>query len=342
VYGAAGLGKHKPGFRHSGTGKPFTMEELPEPGPTRAFPRGLDVMAVLGSRRAFNILRQEGDTAYSDYKDQFAMLSKLYMATTAAEWQQNLYWRWLHALLPLLEERKADGPQPFLTGPAWRDKELQTALGSWTELRHDTILYAKQSYTGMSKSMPMEPDRAYGYVEPAPEVYARLEAMFRDLRTSLGTLGLASDGIPQKLAEFETVLTRLKEISVKELAAQPLSDAEYAFIADFDGVLWSLTRFPPKLMQRITSDTDTRMDIIADVHSEPNTGNVLEEAVGSPANIYVMVRDDRGYRLCRGGVFTYYEFKQPMRNRLTDEQWQQMGRDKKRPPRPDWAQAMGD
>jgi hypothetical protein len=95
-------------------------------------------------------------------------------------------------------------------------------------------------------------------------------------------------------------------------------------------------------MQRITSDTDARMDIIADVHTEMNTGQVLEEGVGAPADIYVRVRDDRGYRLCRGGVFTYYEFKQPMEKRLTDEQWQQMGRDRKRPPRPDWAQALGD
>lgn len=341
VFGATGPGKLEPGFKFTGAGEPFTMVDLPNVGPTRAFPRGLDVMAVLGSRRALELLRKGGDTAYSDYDGQLSWLSGLYAATTPAEWRQNLYWRWLHALLPLLEERKAGGPQPFLAGPAWRDKELQTALGSWTELRHDTILYAKQSYTGMGKSI-FTPDFAYGYVEPAPEVYARLAAMFRDLRMSLGTLGLATEGIPQKLEEFETVLTRLKEISVKELASQALNEAEYRFLSEFDGILRSLTRFPPQLMKRITSDTDTRMDIIADVHTEPNFGNVLEEAVGSPANIYVLVRDDRGYRLCRGGVFTYYEFKQPMANRLTDELWQRMGQDKARPPRPDWARALGD
>ena len=29
---------------------------------------------------------------------------------------------------------------------AWAHKELNTFLGSWTELKHDTILYTKQNY----------------------------------------------------------------------------------------------------------------------------------------------------------------------------------------------------
>ena len=341
VYGAKGLGKNKPDFAYTGTGKPFTMEILPDLGPTRAFPRGLDVMAVLGSQRAFDLLSQAGDTDYSDYQEQLAMLSKLYAATTPAEWQQNLYWRWLYALLPLLDERKAVGAQPFMNNVAWRDKELQTALGSWAELRHDTILYAKQSYSGMGKSIWI-PEVAYGYVEPAPEVYARLAAMFHDLRMNLVSLGFATEGVDQNLERFEAVLSRLEEISNKELAAQSLSETDFSFIADFDEELRSLTRFSPKLMQLITSATDSRMDIIADVHTEPNTGQVLEEAIGSPANIYVLVRDDRGYRVCRGAVFTYYEFKQAMQSRLTDEQWQQLGRDNKRPFRPDWIKVMGE
>jgi len=343
VYGATGQDKYQPQFSFTGKGNPFTMGFIPGVGSTRVFPRGLDVMAVLGSKRALEILREAGDTDYKDYDAQFSMLSKLYGATTPEEWGQNLYWRWLHALLPLLVDNSPVNPQPFQASQAWRDKELQTALGSWTELRHDTILYAKQSYTGMGKSLELEPERAYGYVEPAPEVYGRLADMFRDLKTRLVSLGLATEGIPQKLEEFEAVLTHLREISIKELASQPLIDADYAFIRNFDGVLHSLTRFPAQLMKRITSDTDNRMDIIADVHTDPSaTKSVLEEAIGSPADIYVLVRDDRGYRLCRGGVFTYYEFKQPMSNRLTDEQWQQMGRDKKRPPRPDWASILGD
>ena len=238
-----------------------------------------------------------------------------------------------------LEERKAGGPQPFLIGPAWRDKELQTALGSWTELRHDTILYAKQSYTVISKGMPEIPRMAYGFVEPAPQVYARLAAMFRDLRTTLASLEIAAEGIPQMLTEFETVLTRLEQISIKELAAEPLSDADYAFIANFDGELRSLTFFPPKLMQRITSDTDTRMDVIADVH----LGDQHRPSAGGGSRfpgrrICCRARQSRLPPVSRRRLALFcFQFKQPMSDRLTDEQWQKMGRDKKRPQRPDWA-----
>ncbi|MEA2053515.1 MAG: DUF3160 domain-containing protein [Candidatus Thermoplasmatota archaeon] len=46
-----------------GDEKPFTME-MTAGGPARCFPRGLDVMAVLGSERAVDILTYEGDTEY--------------------------------------------------------------------------------------------------------------------------------------------------------------------------------------------------------------------------------------------------------------------------------------
>lgn len=343
VYGASGLGGNKPNFQFGGSGKPLTMEVLPVIGPARAFPMGLDVMAVLGSKRAAELIRVSGNAAYSDYEAQVAALAKIYGATTPEEWRQNLYWRWFHALLPLLEGPRAKAPQAFLASPAWADKNLQTALGSWAELRHDTILYAKQSYTGIPKSMMIwDPDLPYGYVEPESEVYGRLAEMFGDLRKRLESLGIASEGIPQKLSQFEEMLKRLRAMSELELAGKPLAEADYEYISHFDRPLRGLLYFPPKLMSRITSDTDSRMDLIADVHTDPNTKQVLEVGVGSPADIFVLVRDERGYRVCRGAAFTFYEFKQPMAKRLSDEQWQKMGADNARPPRPDWARALGD
>ena len=57
VFGAQGDGVSKPDFQFTGAGKPFTMENIPGYGPARAFPRGLDVMAVLGSVRALDLLK---------------------------------------------------------------------------------------------------------------------------------------------------------------------------------------------------------------------------------------------------------------------------------------------
>ncbi|MBN1883179.1 MAG: DUF3160 domain-containing protein [Deltaproteobacteria bacterium] len=329
VYGVKDLG-------YTGEGDPLTMEYIPNVGPARAFPRGLDVMAVLGSERAYEILQQEGDTDYLHYDEQFRMLKEEFTTRTEDEWTENLYWRWLYALLPLLEEPVGDGVPAFMKSEPWLDKSLATSLGSWTELRHDTILYAKQSYTMMGKGLPMSFDTAYGYVEPYPEVYARLGEMMADIRLNLDTLGIAPEGVPEKLAAFETLLSQLETISQKELRGDALSDEEYRLIADMGGTLERMTDFPDDLMEKITSDTDSRMDIIADVHTDLNTGKVLEEGVGSPFDIYVIVDDAHGKRVCRGGVFSYYEFKHPLSDRLTDEKWQEMGEESARPPQPEW------
>ncbi len=101
-----------------------------------------------------------------------------------------------------------------------------------------------------------------------------------------------------------------------------------------------MKNFPSQIMEKIGSTTDEKMSLIADVHTDPNTRQVLEETVGRPFNIYVIVEDHKGRRLCRGGVFSYYEFKQPILERLTDEQWQHMLEKGKVPPLPQWSRTF--
>ena len=327
-------------MQYTGDKKPFTMEIIPNFGPVRAFPRGLDICAVLGSKRALEILEVEGDTEYTEYYNQLDNLKEEFSLKTIEEWKQNLYWRWLYALLPLLEENKDTNLPCFMQSPAWIDKELQTALGSWTELRHDTILYAKQSYTIAGKGMPPEPKLTYGYVEPYPEVYARLEEMMRDLSNNLIALDLAIEGIPEKIKEFEELLDKLKVISEKEISNTPLDNEEYELIWNIGSKLVSFKEFPSEILEKITSDTDEKMEIVADVHTDVNTGQVLEEGVGSPFNIYVIIDSVRGVRICRGAVFSYYEFKHSMEDRLTDEKWQEMGENRERPNQPDWVRSF--
>ena len=335
-----GVKEGKKILHYTGKDKPFTMEVIPNEGPVRAFPRGLDICAVLGSKRALKILEVEGDTEYTEYYNQLNNLKEEFSLKTIEEWKQNLYWRWLYALLPLLEEKEGANIAPFMQSPVWIDKELQTVLGSWTELRHDTILYAKQSYTVVGKGLAPEPNLTYGYVEPYPEVYARLEEMMRDLRNNLITLDLAIEGIPEKIKEFEELLDKLKIISEKEISNTPLNNEEYELIWNIGRKLTSLKEFSSQILEKITSDTDEKMEIVADVHTDVNTGQVLEEGVGSPFNLYVIMNDARGIKICRGAVFSYYEFKHPIEDRLTDEKWQEMGENRERPNQPDWVKTF--
>jgi hypothetical protein len=316
---------------YRGTGQPFTLSPS-QAGPIRGFPRGLDVPAVLGSARALDILTAEGDTDYEGYDAQLAKLQAEFAALPEGQWTANLYWNWLHTLRPLLEP-KGDGYPYFMRSSAWVDKDLHTWLGSWTELRHDTILYAKQSYTIFATSAMPETEPARGYVEPQPEVYARLAALTAQMRAGLSDRGLLNAEMTGKLAGMEQLLLALKEISEKELRGEELTDGEYATIRAIGGALEGLTTFSEEIDGEVASQADERMALVADVHTDPNTGQVLEEGVGDAFPIYVVVPVEGQQVVALGGVFSYYEFKWPMADRLTDESWQEMS---PRPDRPAW------
>ena len=305
---------------YQGAGKPFTLESSLA-GAIRAFLRGLDIVAVLGSERALAILQAEGDTAYEGYDAQMAKLRAEFAGLPPEQWTENLYWNWLHALRPVLEP-KGEGYPTFMRSPAWRDKNLNTFLGSWAELRHDTILYAKQSYTIMATGAPPEPPKLPGYVEPEPEVWNRLLYLVRLMQAGLGDRGLLDQEFKERIAGLEKLVGGLRDISLAELANQPLSEAQASLIENIGGWLKAITTFEERTQKEITSAADERMAIVADVHTDPNSGQVLEEGVGDPLSLYVVVPSEGGTYIAVGGIFAHYEFKQPMAARLTDEAWQ--------------------
>jgi hypothetical protein len=304
----------------------------------RLFPMGLDVMAVLGSKRAYAILDSLGETKYENYVKQYEALKASFAALKAEDWTQNLYWGWLYSLLALLNE-KGDGYPSFMKNDAWTDKELNAALGSWAELRHDTILYAKQSYTLAGAAMPPQ-EKPKGYVEPNPELYGRLASLAKMTCDGLNSRGLLTETLSTKLEDLRQMLLKLKEISEKELAGTALSDDEYDYIKYFGGKLESIITFPPEVASSVESDTDRSMAVIADVHTDANTGQVLEEGVGNPYHLFVLVPVEGKLTLCRGAAFTYYEFKWPMSDRLTDEAWQAKLKDRTAPELPAWTKTF--
>jgi hypothetical protein len=317
---------------YQGTGQPFTKVDSMA-GPIRGFPRGLDVASVLNSQRAKDIIEAEGDAEYDGYREQLAKLRGEFASLPAEQWVENLYWNWLYSLRPLLET-KGEGYPVFMQNEAWTDKDLNAFLGSWAELRHDTILYAKQSQTIMATSIEQpKPELAKGYVEPQPEVYARLAALCKQMRVGLEDRGLLSPEYTDKLNRMESLLLSLKTMAEKELSGQALTDEEYAQIRDIGDVLEGITTFSVEVSGQITSEADERMAVVADVHTEGNSGQVLEEGVGDAFTIYVVAPVEGQPVVAQGGVFSYYEFKQPMSDRLTDEAWQAL---EPKPDLPQW------
>jgi len=313
----------------------------------RMFPKGLDVMAILGSERAYDILLNVyGENRFPKYVEQIAKLRGEFGDMDDEMWAQNLYWNWLYTLMPLLTPKEGRYPS-FMLNKAWENKELATALGSWAELRHDTILYAKQSYA-METSMPMPPPLVKGYVEPNPEFYARLASLSKFTREGLSARGLLLPEFSRKFSQLEELLVSLKEIAEIELECNPLDSSapakypsreQYGLINNIGGTLEEIATFPPEIAGQIEGDEDDEMAIIADVHTDPNSAQVLEEGVGYPLNLFVVVPVNGGLRISQGPMFSYYEFTWAMSDRLTDGAWQEML--KNNPPKlPEWMKSF--
>jgi hypothetical protein len=306
-------------------------------GDPRVFPKGLDVTAVLGSPKAYLILLNVYDEGrYAHYQQQMEKLRGEFGQLPPEQWVENLYWSWLYALRPLLEI-KGEGYPSFMQNQGWVDKDLNTFLGSWTELRHDTILYAKQSYTMKATGIMPQPEAVRGYVEPQPEVYARLAALAKQMRTGLEGRGLLDAEYRDKLERLESLLLSLKTMAEKELAGEALSGEEYELIRNIGGILEGITTFSAKVKEQITSEADERMAVVADVHTDVNTGQVLEEGVGDAFLIYAIAPVEGKLVATQGGVFSYYEFTQPMDDRLTDEAWQEL---EPKPDLPVWTESF--
>ena len=326
-------------FRDS---RPFTwvkteVAACPSPATreVRGFPRGLDIMALLGSQRAWDILESSGDTQYTDYEKKFYELKDNIDSFRQEDWFKNLYLNWLYVLKSLHGNVGAGYPT-FMQTTAWQDKQLNSALASWAQLRHDTILYVKQSYTMAERGGMFRPP-VVGYVEPVPEFYSRLlnltQMTLEGFKKLIPSRELDNLRLGSGLSRFVEILERLLDISKKELENKPLEESDYDFIENFGSISANLIE--------IVSGGDVEPDalksvMIADVHTDGNTKKVLEEGTGFIKTAIIAYKLPQGHIvLGMGPVFSYYEFKQPMENRLTDEAWREI-LETNPPDEPEW------
>ena len=297
----------------------------------RSLPKGLDVFAAMGSDEAYVLLDEMGETEYENYDSQMSKVKSEVSALELDSWTQNLYWSWLYAFQPIIEPKDERYPA-FMQTQAWQHKDLQTALGSWTELKHDTILYAKQVMAEMGGG-GMEP--THGYVEPNPQAFARLYALAKMTYDGLESRSLLDANSAGNLQNLMDLLSFLTGSAEKELQGEPLSDDDYWRIHYFGGELEALTiaaADAPGEEGRLFLQ-DQRAALIADVAT--GSGAALEEAVGDPTPIYVVL-PDQPWRLAIGAVYTYYEFNVSSDQRMTDEAWYEMLDSGNNPAQPAW------
>jgi hypothetical protein len=304
----------------------------------RGLPKALDFFAALGSEEALDLLRGMGEDSYENFDTQMTKVRGEIAALQTDTWTENLYYAWLYTFQPMLSLK--DGRYPaFMQSSAWVRKDLHTALGSWTELKHDTILYAKQVMAEMGGGGPPEPP--HGYVEPNPEAYARLRALAMMTRSGLASRSLLSETTDGNLGNLIELLELLQTVAEKELAGQEITNEEYWQIEYFGGALEALTVAAADRDEEDYSYkdlSDQKAALVADVATGVDSNGqliVLEEAIGEPA-IILVVLPDSPWRIGIGAVFTYYEFTVPPDQRMTDETWQALLAEGNAPPAPEW------
>ena len=290
-------------------------------GNTRMLPDALDVPAAFGSDEALAILEENGETDYEGYTDNMNQLREDLAAKGPDFWEASLYNQWIYTLNPLLEP-KGEGYPFFMQNDAWARKNLQSYLASYTELKHDTILYGKQSAAEGDGLMPDEKDDR-GYVEPEPEVFARLSRLCTATCDGLEEMGVLKANSAEDLRRLATIADQLSAIAVKELEGELPTDEEFELIRSI-GV--DLEHFWHEVYaEEADNDYFRAMEfpapIIADVAS--GGGNALELATGKVATLLVVIEVDGKLKLATGPVFTFYQFEQPIANRMTDSQWRE-------------------
>ena len=173
------------------------------------------------------------------YQHNLAAVRSVMDAQKAEAWDSSIVMGWLGALRELsAPTTDATYPEAMRTRD-WAMRTLNTQLASWTQYRHDTILYAKQSYTGVPVCF-----YPAGFVEPRPEFWRRLQSVVAraaDLVESLEYPGkvapfpwvppaVVQSNQVTHLRRFAATVGTLARMSDKELRQQPFTDDEELFI----------------------------------------------------------------------------------------------------------------
>lgn len=287
-----------------------------QPEPKRAFPKGLDVFAVLGNIEAEKILLHEYKEAarWSAYPDSLRKLKEAFSGLSNPN--KSIYTLTMDAVRSLDEKDKRS--PLFMKTSSWDRKNLVTSLAAWAELKHDMLLYSEQPYAaqaGQGGGPP--PPQHIGYVEPNIAFWQKAVDMLDNQEKLLSNLDLLTEDTKGINEELRAIGTMLLTLSKKQLANERITNEEFNYLSWLGGRIERLT------FRIFDSDhlpeQEKDVALVADVYNY--NGVFLEEAVGMVDEIYVVAEINGKPYLTRGAVFSYYEFtnEQP----LNDDEWRE-------------------
>ncbi len=306
-------------------------------GDKREWPSPLDVAIAFGSKRAAEIVDASpanyNPKAWNGYKEERGKIVSEISRWTSGQWNSNLYNGCLDLIHLNLGVPDPRAPK-FMQSAAWADKSISSSLAFWAEVRHDTILYGMQT----SAEMGDGDDQPYvrGYVEPNVPLYSRLISLLRQTQEGLSGFRYLNDEEIKQFHDFRELLGFLVSVSRRELAGGKISKEEHGRIRRIEGDLSTITERIQLTGESYNtlSEDDLDMALVADVHTV--RGQALTVASGHSDDLMAIVPIEGKLYLARGSVLSFYEFKVPISERMTDHVWKQRLKENKAPPRPTW------
>jgi len=301
----------------------------------RLYPSTLDPMFALGNNAAAQLLKPELDSLH--YASNLAALRYLINSYGTDFWDSTLYNLWLNSIRKLNPPLERNELPLFMQTAAFWQEKLNTQLSSWTQLRHDNLLYAKQSYTGGTVcSYP------YTYIEPFPEFYDNLKNYAVVAKDKFQEIDFDEPFIKNNILEYldnlESIMDTLSTVSKKILDGIPFSDAETYFLKaiiyqqqvgsgtpPYGG--WYSRLFYADFVHGFKGLMQ-KDHIVADIHTVPTDcwGNVIGAIphVGTGSvNLGVFIAELPGNQTIAfiGPFLSYYEYRTYNFERLTDQEW---------------------
>lgn len=289
---------------------------------------GVDLMALLGNSLAERLtLTNEDNLKWDKFKEKYEETKAMVDARTDKEEKANIYRTWLWVLKAFNNEY-GEGYPDFMRSEKWQYKDLNTALASWAQLKHDTILYAKQFGAECGGD---EPTDLRHYVEPNVNLYRRVKYLVGLTMDADEKYSLLNDEQKARLNDFDDMLEFLIKVSIEELKDETTSDEDnerlkviggemenifIAFNKDESGEEFEI---PP--VDRDTANVADIQRIGSNVVDKPE-GSFLEVGSGRFSTIYVVYRLNGKYYLGSGSVMNYYEFYSE--NRLDNNEFKEM------------------
>jgi len=288
-------------------------------------PSALFVPAVLGDLQAekyvSDFLQQ---TAGFSLEEATGFLTKLNQKKTAiasvttTDWYSSLGSSWLYVLGALTHNYGVNYPL-YMQSRSFLDKQIQTFLGSYAELKHDTLLYAKQSYAELGaggNDQPIPP-LVKGFVEPNLEFWNRFNKLIDSTELLFEDNNLFADqSAKERLSQFKKIVTLYTGVAEKELRSQTISDDDY------EALRTTKLAFMAQPFEAVDpTETSGQTALIADIHTDMLKGQILYEATAKPYLMLAIVGNENSPRVVAGLVYNHYELTDPIGTRLTDENW---------------------